>query len=425
MRRGTAKPTTLANIAEFARMRARGVDWATISKAAGLTRWAAYQITKRHPDAWKAAYDAAMQAACAEVRELAGTDRMLPIIGDYVASAERAERWALNSGVPLFPLPAEAITGADGGMHTLGSFFERYYLPICLSDGSPATIHLYRVSVRRWAMLTGDPPLKAITTDVLARFREALLALRKTTRKKLNPITARNYLRHVQILLDKAGPRARRSRDAAGFLAESPWVKPIKCEWPVPRTVPRAHLSACYEAAESMTYPRLLNVTPGDWWRGLLAVAYNLGLRRATLFALEWSMIDWETRVLTVPAAIVKGRRKLVLPLNDVVLNHLRILQSESRAPEVFRWPHSREWFGKQMAKLQTAAGIMAAKQFGLHAIRRTCATVLWKRDRAAAQLMLGHTALAITREHYVDAIEGLSEAAAAMPQPEGFTKSA
>jgi hypothetical protein len=46
---------------------------------------------------------------------------------------------------------------------------------------------------------------------------------------------------------------------------------------------------------------------------------------------------------------------------------------------------------------------------------------VLWKRDRAAAQLMLGHAALAVTQQHYIDAIEGLSDAVAAMPQPAGF----
>lgn len=221
-RRGVAAPTTLANLAEFARLRARGTDWKTIAAKAGLTVEGTRQVIKRHKAAWQAAYDAAMQAVVDEVRELAGTDRMLPIVGEYVATVERAEPWANQHGTPLFPIPAEAITGADGGLHTLGSFFERYYLPICLSDGSPSTVHLYRVTLRKWAMLTGDPPLKAITVETMARFREALLLLRKSTRKRLNPITARNYLRHVQILLDKAGPRGRRQRDAAGFLAESP-----------------------------------------------------------------------------------------------------------------------------------------------------------------------------------------------------------
>ncbi|MDX1945233.1 MAG: tyrosine-type recombinase/integrase [Pirellulaceae bacterium] len=360
-----------------------------------------------------------MAAVFQEVRQAAGTARMLPILDDYLDAAEAAQGWTLENGEELFSQPAAKITKADGACHTLSTFFERYYLPICLSDGSPHTIELYRVTIRKWEALTGNPPLKEITTETLAKFGDVLSRLRKSNRHKLNPITARNYQRMVQILLDKAGPPARKNRDAAGFIDASPWTKLPRVEWPLPKIVPSDHLAACYEAADGMELPKIEGVSPPDWWRALLALVYNTGLRRRTLFGLRWEHVDFEARVLRIPAELLKARRSQIVPMNDVVCRHLRVIQGDR--PLVLGWPHSAEWFRANFRRLQVSAGLLSPKQFGLHRMRKTCATMLWKKDPAAAQLMLGHTALATTKQHYIDATESLAGVVKDLPQPEGF----
>ena len=59
-------------------------------------------------------------------------------------------------------------------MHTVPSFLEPYLIPVRLLDASPYTINVYRIAARKFAVTMGNPPLAAITNEMLAKFRETL-----------------------------------------------------------------------------------------------------------------------------------------------------------------------------------------------------------------------------------------------------------
>ena len=102
--------------------------------------------------------------------------------------------------------------------------------------------------------------------------------------------------------------------------------------------------------------------------------------------------------------------------LHGSVLEHLRAIRTDREL--VFPLEHWPKWFYDQFHKLQAAAGIPRSKQFGLHALRKTCATLLWGVAPQAAQLALGHAAANVTMRHYIAAGGIVAKALDLLPQP-------
>jgi integrase len=121
---------------------------------------------------------------------------------------------------------------------------------------------------------------------------------------------------------------------------------------------------------------------------------------------MEWRHVEWEERRLRLPGALLKGRKMLVLPLPQIVVDHLEPIRRED-GPD-FDWPHTEEFFRRCFHQLQAKAGVA---QFGLHSLRRTAITKLWAKSPAAAQLLAGHCSPIITRMHYVNVQEVLADA--------------
>lgn len=415
-RRGALEPTTVAKIAAIARLRAAGLSWIAVARELGMGQASAREITRRFRAEWDIAYTAAMEKRVEEIRRLAGTDFVLTSPGEFVASAEAADSWLKERGQRLFPLLPPEIPAADPGSHTLASFFEAYYLPQILFDASPKTVELYRICITKFQYLAGNVKLKEIDNAVLGRFRDALMRQTRQSGRRLSKHTVRMYLRHVMHLLAKAGPPSPKNRNAAGYIPSVPFAKAPRCELPTPRIVSFDALAACYRAAGAMAWPAMDGLPASRWWRALLVLAFNTGLRRRTLFALRWEHVSLEESLLRIPAELLKGRRRLVLPLNEITVAHLRSIRGDHRT--VFPWPYSAEWFSTKFRELQVMAGLPASERFGLHNIRKTTATMLWKKDPGAAQLMLGHTLMKITEEHYVSAPAVLVDAVKTIPQP-------
>lgn len=65
------------------------------------------------------------------------------------------------------------------------------------------------------------------------------------------------------------------------------------------------------------------------------------GLRKATLTRLEWTMVDWSAGCLWIPAAMMKQRVPLAVPLSAVAL---RILKRRARAILDGKISHSSCW---------------------------------------------------------------------------------
>lgn len=310
---------------------------------------------------------------------------------------------------------------------TLSSIFEEHYRPLRLADATPEAVELYRLILRRWASVTGDPKVAAITPELLAQFVGQLRESRGIKRHgrlspggKMSVNTIRGYLRAVQTLLDFCGPRGRRSRDALGIVQQPPWLRPPRASLAAPRFIPLERLSECYKAARVMTFPRIRRVKPALWWRCLLAAVFNLGLRRGTLFAFRHEDIDWDQGLLEIPAQRMKSRRSHTLPLNPTATEHLgRVCNGPG---VVFQWPLRLETVLDYLYRLEDAAGIPVEERFGLHAIRATASTILAEvSSPEIARMFLAHVPADTAMKHYINGQGMLAKALDAMPQPKAF----
>ncbi len=347
------------------------------------------------------------------IRKAAGTSAMFDDPHRYLAAAKIAETIARNRNEPLFN---------QNGEETLSTFLESYYIPL-MEAGTIAIKDVQR-AVNLWCYFSGDPPLKKITSPKLGQFKKWLGCLPGTIKgRPPSPQTVKNKLRLVQSVLDKAGPPNRYNRDAAGLLSDVPYVKLPKVPLPVPRAASQEQLSKCYAAATSMDVPKVDDMTPATWWRLLLALVFNTGIRRRTLFDLRMSDIDWDDTRFVIPPERMKSRRAHVIHANKTIMSHL--IASRSDREYVLPQPTDITCFYKRFHVLQDLAGIPRDDHFTLHDIRRATATRLWQDNPQAAQLALGHLGSDVTIRHYVQSAGIVQRALDALPQPEAFDKPA
>jgi integrase len=265
--------------------------------------------------------------------------------------------------------------------------------------------------------------LTSIDVLLLTRFRDALAKTRGQNKwSYATPTTVAGKMQAIQTVLDKAGPSGHRNRDAAEILEKVPWVRAPRTEARPVRLVDPKHVSDAYRVACCMDRPVVEDggLKPGEWWRALLVVAWNTGLRRRSLLELDWDMVDWERRFFRIPGRSMKAKRFQIQPFPEVVLTHLRGIR-RSEHGLIFPWPmHIRE-FSNKWHELLDLAGIPVENHFGLHDIRKTLATTLWGNDPQAAQFALGHASATVTARHYVSQTGIVAAAVDAIEQPEAF----
>ncbi|MGO8751288.1 MAG: tyrosine-type recombinase/integrase [Thermoguttaceae bacterium] len=366
-----------------------------------------------YPRLWQEHLDRAMEIATRIVREFAGSEAVLNNPGAYLAQARACERWTRGRDEPLF-VNAE---------NTLSSFFETYFLPICCGELTKCSLRHYKNAVRLWTLFTGDPALKDVTSVTLARFKQCLENCRgKEPGSTMSGTTIANRLQSIQSILDKAGPRGRHNRDAAGIIPEAPWIKRPSFDVPEATIVPPEVLEAVYLAATCMEVPRIDGIEPAEFWRALIAVTFNTGLRRRTLFEMRMDEVEWDLARLALPPRRLKSRKRMIVPLNAVALEHLRRIQTDREL--VFPWPYKNlSMFDRHFHDLQFAAGLSHDKHFGLHAIRKTHGSLLWEQSPQAAQFSLGHCRLEVTRAHYIAGGAIVARAVELLPQPTAFIR--
>lgn len=367
-------------------------------------------------DIWQMLVDRTAEGLISSVRAMVGTNEILNDPKGYVSVAGYVDDWATAKGIKLF-------APVNGDM-TLGRFFEEWYLPQKLFDATENTKSAYRGAVKAWRLVTGDPPVQQITPLMLALFRQVRLKMPGIKPGTLaSPNTVRSLLRMIQTLLDKLGPPGHDNRDALGILDKVPWVQPPRAEERIPRTVTLEQISTCYQALATMRIrtPRIEGLKPQAWWQALIAVTWNTGLRRGTLFAMRWTDVDWDRQRLVLPAGRMKSRRPMVVHLNAAALEALRSIHGDREL--VFPWFPSRRCFHQRFHEIQNAAGIPREQHFGLHMIRKTLATTLWETNPGAAQFALGHATADVTQKHYVDGRAMVARALEALPQPAAFTR--
>ena len=316
----------------------------------------------------------------------------------------------------------QPIPEADPATMTLTGFFGSYFVPTRLAEVGKKHLRQFGSSLRKWREITEDPPLAEITNATMALFRNTLGQY--TSGDKLSTMstaTVRKHLRYIQSILDQAGPPGpKHLRTAAGILEKVPYAKPPRPPVPNPQIVTLEMLEAVYRAAERMNRPVNEGIRPADWWKALIVVAVNTGLRRGTLMAMQWDHCSWENRLLMLPEEIMKSRRRHHGYLNQVAITHLSRIRGAGVGP-IFPFPYAEHSLTRWFQQLQELAGIPKPQRFGFHALRRTLATWLWEMNPQAAQFALGHTSAQTTMNHYVSGGEIVARALDALPQPKAF----
>jgi integrase len=394
---------------------AEGRTLTEVAKLLGVKLQTLCERRRAYSELWREAHHRAINSTIQFVRQ---ADRKI-IRADpnaFVLKAAAAMTECQRNGEQLFPL--------HGSQFTVKSLFDKKYLPMRLSEADPRTIDTYRNSVNYWVAFTKDPSLKSITVNDLIHFRDCLKKTRsRQTGGLLSATTVRKHCKAIRSIIDLAGPPAHSCRDALGILRRVPFLKlPRPAVQKEPQIVPLEVIGDVYRAADFMTWPECAGATPGHWWKCLLMVAFCTGLRRRTLFRLEWSHVDRRTGCLRVPGDIVKNGKPIIFPLTSVCLSHLRAVKPCHKLIFPFI-PASGDMkvFYKWLYRLESKAGISRERRFGLHALRRTFATVLWQASPQAAQLALGHASISTTAKHYVNRTRILSEAIETLPQPGAF----
>lgn len=295
---------------------------------------------------------------------------------------------------------------------TLRRFFDRRRSRGFLDDADPRTVNEYRFTLRKWERLTPDPPLGAIGREALEDFRSRLLAPpaapsqappllfpelhRPEASGSLSPATVNKHLRHVRHLLAEAAD--------CEAIERVPKVRYCRTRRKRPRDVREADLSAIYRACSTALYPRLPGLDPGNWWKALLCTACVEGFRRGGLLGLRWDGIDWESMEIRLPAESDKCGQERLKPMSRLVAQHLLRIRGDWEL--VFPWPHSERTFYRCWHAIQLAAGIAAERQYKIHDLKRTCATLYAIQGAPSIALtqLLDHTGVAMSERYINDA---------------------
>lgn len=196
-----------------------------------------------------------------------------------------------------------------------------------------------------------------------------------------------------------------------------------------PRYVTGDHFAAIYLACDTAVRPEVPNVTPGDWWRGFLAMAYMTGWRVGDLLALRRDCVDLETGRAMSLAEDNKARRDDVVTLPPDVVSHLRPLWAHFD-PLVFPWHDAFRQLYNQFHAIQAAAGVTlpcrhehkhsdCCYRYGFHDLRRAFATMnADKLTPDALQALMRHRSYATTQK-YINLARQVDAAAAAVHVPD------
>jgi integrase len=183
----------------------------------------------------------------------------------------------------------------------------------------------------------------------------------------------------------------------------------------------RASANTWRSARSIATLPTLHNLPYVDYFKPLILLALNTGLRRGELFELSWSDIDFATAHLRVRGTHSKSGQSRAVPLCDEAREALIQWRRSSNGKGLV-FPSSRT--GKPLVTIKTAwkkllldAGI---SDFRFHDLRHTFASKLVMRKTSinTVRALMGHSDIAMTlryahlsSEHLVDAISVLNEA--------------
>jgi integrase len=250
------------------------------------------------------------------------------------------------------------------------------------------TVENYRLALGHWKRVVGPLALDRIDARTVAAFAAELL-------RTLAPPSVNGHLRAVKAILRFAAD------DDLALILKAPKITMLR----EPRRVPLGFMIDEFSkilATATATPGRIGGSPAGVWWRALLLVAWETGLRyRALLSILAVDFLP-EQGGLLVRAETQKDREGqwFFLPPNTIAAVQRIVVPSE---PLLFHPGVKVEQVGRWFRSILDRSGIYAPKGSGMrwHRVRRSKASYT-EAAGGDAQRALGHSARSVT-ERYLD----------------------
>lgn len=238
--------------------------------------------------------------------------------------------------------------------------------------------------------------------------------------------TVVGFLSHVAAIDSPATVATKR----AHLLALWQWAakRHLTAEWPdlpvvkLPQRIPtawtleqlRSLLVACRDASGVIS-----GIPAGLFWRALILVLFDTGLRAAAAWSLRRAEVDLDARTIYVRAETQKQRADQLLRFSPQTAAALMEIWEPPRLL-LFPWDRSPRMRYIEYERLLQRAGLPHGRRDKFQRIRRTTATLGLQYGRAAGfdpSRQLGHSSPEITRRHYLaPTIE--VQAADVLPRP-------
>jgi integrase len=311
---------------------------------------------------------------------------------------------------------------------TVRRFVDDFVLPNYLKakKRQPGTIKLYYEVVRLWEEMTPNPSLGLIeqNPEICQRWVEALQLRPGLKSETISDNTLRRLCIHFQKILDLAGSKNRRNRNAAALMIDVPYLeRPDAVRNPPDGDFSLKEigmwLGACHLAKRTENH---CGQNPCRFAKALILFAYNSALRIDTIMSARWEMIGKSKKGpnwIVIPNAIYKGRRHGgEFYLNSrarAAIESVRVRGNDLLFPWK-GWPDSQSWFQEQRRRLLATTEIPESRRFGYHGLRKACITWLASKNPMVAKIVGGHRG-GVTQDFYVNPkiVEDLLEE---LPQP-------
>lgn len=271
-------------------------------------------------------------------------------------------------------------------MQTLESFAEHRYFPCNLRIGSPLTRAQYAIAFRHYDLFLGRPATIAdLDDDRIAGFTRWLADVRRVSPKTANERAGRIVAMWQWMA---------RRRIVDSF----PLYQRLRVPHRTPRSWTIDELAKLYSACDKVKNVICGNVG-ANWWRALLATAWNTGERITALLSAEWPDLSppslhvrAETRKANAADEVYTLWPETVELIDRLTRDNLRI----------FEYASGRSALYHQFATILRHAELPNTRYTKFHAIRVSHAT--WVQVSGGnASHALRHASPAVTQRHYID----------------------
>lgn len=293
---------------------------------------------------------------------------------------------------------------------SLSDFYNRFYLPLQLSQSSADCKRQYRQNIAKANDACGGVCyLTDLSDDLIARVCGRLL------NDGRSPATANKVRSQIVALWNFAAKR--------GLVKEFPAVRKYREYRREPTAWTKPQLESLFTAAGRQ--PGFVGAVPADlWWIALLSLLWDSGLRIGAVLKLEWSQVDFARSYLLTLAEQQKDGDDQWFRLHPHTLHLLRLVREYNRQDRIFVWPVSKNLLWVAYSQLLVRAGLPAGRRDKFHKIRRSVASHFEAAGGNATEL-LGHSCRQVTKLYLDATITGRVWATDLLFRPDGPDRAA